>query len=138
MLVYARVATLPQHDAARDWLDRQLNGTARVGLPWPSLVTFVRIVTNPRIFERAEPPNAAWSQVERWLDCEPAWIPLPTERHREILGRLLSETSGRPELVPDAHLAALAIEHGLRLCSTDRDFAQFPGLSWENPLRPRP
>ena len=136
--MYARVAALPQHDAARDWLDRQLNGTARVCLPWPSLVTFLRIVTSPRIFERAEMPATAWGQIERWLDCEPAWIPTPTERHREILGRLVPETSGQPDLVPDAHLAALAIEHGLTLCSTDRDFARFPGLRWENPLRPRP
>lgn len=134
--MYARVAELPQHEAARTWLDRQLNGTARVGLPWSSLVTFLRIVSNPRIFERAEAPIAAWGQVERWLDCEPAWIPAPTERHRETLGRLLPETSGQPDLVPDAHLAALAIEHGLTLCSTDRDFARFTGLRWENPLQP--
>jgi toxin-antitoxin system PIN domain toxin len=137
LLIYARVATLPQHDAARDWLDGQLNGTTRVGLPWASLVAFIRIVTNPRIFERAESPTVAWTLVDRWLDCEPAWIPVPTERHREILGRLLPHTAGQPELVPDAHLAALAIEHGLRLCSTDRDFARFPGLHWENPLAPR-
>ena len=136
--MYARVAELPQHDAARDWLDRRLNGTARVGLAWPSLVTFLRIVTNPRIFERAERSDTAWMQVERWLDCEPAWIPTPTERHRETLGRLLPETSGQPDLVADADLAALAIEHGLTLCSMDRDFARFPGLRWENPLGPRP
>lgn len=102
------------------------------------LVTFLRIVTNARIFERAENPATAWAQVERWLDCEPAWIPMPTERHRETLGRLLPETSGQPDLVADAHLAAVAIEHGLALCSTDRDFARFPGLRWENPLRRRP
>jgi uncharacterized protein len=136
--VYARVQGLPHHEAARDWLDRQLNGTARVGLPWPSLVTFLRVVTNPRIFERPEMPATAWRQVERWLDCEPAWVPTPTDDHRETLGRLLPATLGQPDLVPDAHLAALAIEHGLTLCSTDRDFGQFPGLRWDNPLRRRP
>lgn len=136
-MVYAHVADLPQHDAAHAWLDRQLNGTVRVGLPWQSLVTFLRVVTNPRIFQRAETPRTAWAQVEQWLDCEPVWIPAPTDRHRETLGRFIPETAGQPDLVPDAHLAALAIEHGLMLCSTDRDFARFAGLRWENPLGSR-
>ena len=63
------------------------------------------------------------------------WVPLPTERHREALGPLLAISGGRANLVPDAHLAALAMEHGLILCSTDGDFARFPGLRWDNPLR---
>ena len=77
---------------------------------------------------------AAWQQVSQWLACEPAWIPLPTERHGEVLGRLLAEPGMYGNLVPDAHLAALAIEHGLTLCSTDGDFARFPELKWLNPL----
>jgi hypothetical protein len=105
-----------------------------VGLPWPSLLGFVRLVTNPRVFERPEEVGAAWRQVESWLDCPSVWVPLPTERHREILGPLIARTTGRANLVPDAHLAALAIEHGLLLCSTDGDFARFPDLRWENPL----
>jgi uncharacterized protein len=76
----------------------------------------------------------AWSQVEDWLGCPTAWVPLPTERHREILGSILRGHGLRADLVPDAHLAALAMEHGLTLCSTDGDFARFPGLRWENPL----
>jgi toxin-antitoxin system PIN domain toxin len=135
LLVYARVASVPQHDAARDWLDARLNGSTPVGLPWPSLLGFVRITTNPRIFERPLAVAAAWTQVQEWLDCRPAWIPVPTERHVYTLGRLLLESGITANLVPDAHLAALALEHGLALCSTDGDFARFPGLRWENPLR---
>jgi toxin-antitoxin system PIN domain toxin len=134
LLVYAQVQEMSQHEAARNWLDARLNGTAAVGLPWPSLLAFVRLVTNPRIFARPETVDAAWQQVEAWLACPPVWIPQPTERHRGVLGSLLRGTSSRANLVPDAHLAALAIEHGLLLCSTDGDFARFPGLRSQNPL----
>jgi uncharacterized protein len=111
-----------------------LNGTARVGLPWPSLLAFLRLVTNPRVFERPASSRSAWHQVEEWLDCEAVWVPAPTDRHRQVLGRLLTEATVRANLVPDAHLAALAIEHGLVLASTDGDFARFPELRFENPL----
>lgn len=134
LLVYAHVASLRQHEAAHAWLDKKLNGAAPVGLPWPSLLGFVRLVSNPRIFQRPESVDRAWKQVEEWLDCGPAWIPLPTERHRELLGSLLQGQALRANLVPDSHLAALAIEHGLILCSTDGDFARFPAVRWENPL----
>lgn len=137
LLVYAHVASLPQHQSARAWLDTRLNGTAPVGLPWPSLLSFARLVSNPRIFEHPEPISHAWGQIDRWLNCPSVWIPQPTERHREILGALLTNTVTRSNVIPDAHLAALAIEHGLTLCSTDGDFAQFPGLNWDNPLRVR-
>lgn len=128
MLIYAHVRSLPEHAAAREWLDERLNGPARVGLPWPSLLAFLRLVTNPRVFERPESISAAWQQVEAWLSCAVAWIPEPTERHAEILGPLLSRTGAGANRVPDAHLAALALEHGLLLCSTDGDFARFPDL----------
>ncbi len=134
LLVYAQVANLPQHEAARSWLDARLNGTAAVGLPWPSLLAFIRLVSNPRIFEHPETVAAAWRQVEAWLDCRPVWIPSPTEQHRQILGAVLATQAAKSSLVPDAHLAALAIEHGLTLCSTDGDFGRFTGLRWENPL----
>lgn len=135
LLIYAHVREMPDHSAARAWLDRQLNEQARVGLPWPSLLAFVRLVSNPRVFDRALPLSEAWRQVEAWLSVPAAWIPAPTERHSEILGRLLgAETRLNPNLVPDAHLAALAIEHGLTLCSADRGFAGFSGLDWKNPL----
>ncbi|MGH7314430.1 MAG: type II toxin-antitoxin system VapC family toxin [Candidatus Rokuibacteriota bacterium] len=136
LLIYAHVSALPQHAAARTWLDDRLQGTSRIGLPWPSLLAFVRVVSNPRVFQHPEPVPSAWQQVEDWLDQEPVWVPTPTEQHRTTLAPLLREATDRPYLVPDAHLAALAIEHGLTLCSTDRDFARFPGLRWENPLQP--
>ena len=134
LLVYARVASLPQHARARAWLDERLNGTASVGLPWPSLLSFVRLVTNPRIFTKPERIPSAWEQVQAWLDCSCAWVPVPTERHQEVLGLLLTSAVTRANLILDAHLAALAVEHGLTLCSCDGDFARFPGLHWENPL----
>lgn len=134
ILVYAHVHSFPQHETARQWLDDCLNDTAPVGLPWPSLLGFVRLVTNPRVFEHPESTEKVWQQVNAWLDCAPAWIPVPTERHRNALSPLLALPGVKANLIPDAHLAALAIEHGLILCSTDGDFARFPGLRWENPL----
>jgi toxin-antitoxin system PIN domain toxin len=134
LLVYAHVQESKQHARARDWLDGELSRSRRVGLPWPSLLAFVRIVTNPRIFERPESIEQAWKQVEEWLDAEAVWIPAPTEGHRDVLARTLRETGGRANLVPDAHLAALAIEHGLTVCSTDGDFGRFSELKWVNPL----
>ncbi len=134
LLVYAHVGSMPQHARAREWLDGRLNGAAPVGLPWPSLLGFLRLTTNPRIFERPLSLTNAWRQVRNWLDCEPVWIPGPTQNHRQILEPLLATIGGRSNLVPDAHLAALALEHGLILCSTDGDFARFDTLRWENPL----
>jgi toxin-antitoxin system PIN domain toxin len=134
ILVYAHVSSFTQHDRARDWLDQQLNGAAPVGLPWVSLLAFLRLVTNPRVFARPEPITDAWRQVLAWLNCETVWIPQPAERHAEQLGQLLAVPGVYANLVPDAHLAALAIEHGLVLCSTDGDFGRFPGLRWLNPL----
>jgi uncharacterized protein len=136
LLVYASVREMPRHDPAREWLDDKLAGIARVGLPWPSLLTFMRLVANPRLFERPVPITEAWEQVRVWLSAAPSWIPAPTERHASVLAELLPEAN-RPDLVPDAHLAALALEHGLTVCSSDGDFARFSGLRWENPLAAR-
>jgi toxin-antitoxin system PIN domain toxin len=134
LLVYAANRAAPEHAAARDWLDTRLSGTARVGLPWPSLLAFVRLVTNPAILKRPTSVSKAWRQVEKWLSSDAAWTPLPTPRHHEVLGDVLRLPFITSRLAPDAHLAALAIEHGLTLCSTDGDFARFPDLRWENPL----
>jgi uncharacterized protein len=134
ILVYARVTSFPQHRRACDWLDRQLGGIYRVGLPWASLLAFLRLVTNPRIFEHPDTISRAWEQVTAWLNSDVSWVPEPTERHAEVLGALLALPGVRGNLVPDAHLAALAIEHGLTLCSTDGDFARFPGLAWQDPV----
>ena len=77
---------------------------------------------------------SAWGQVEDWLGCEVKWIPEPIDRHREVLGSLLAGSGVQANLVPDAHLAALVIEPGLMLCSTDGDFGRFSNLRWQNPL----
>jgi len=134
ILVYAFSESFDQHVRAREWLDQHLNGDAKLGLPWPSLLAFVRLVSNPRIFERPVSVQTAWRQVEDWLACRPAWIPQPTDRHAAILGRLLAGTGMRASYVPDAHLAALALEHGLAVVSVDADFSRFAGLRLENPL----
>lgn len=134
LLVYAANHAAPECEQARTWLDERLNGTARVGMPWPSLLAFVRLASNPVVVRDAVTPGEAWRQVEEWLACEPVWIPLPAAHHTEILADLLERPFVTARLVSDAHLAALAIEHGLTLCSTDGDFARFPGLKWNNPL----
>ena len=133
LLVYSWNSSAPQHAAARAWLEGRLTGIERVGLPWVSLLAFVRLVSNPRIFEQAAPVDQAWSQVAEWLARPNVFSPEPTDRHRQLLERMMPE-AGRADLIPDVHLAALAIEYGLTLQTTDRDFARFSGLVWENPL----
>ncbi len=134
LLVYAYARDMHQHESARTWLDDQLNGGFKVGIPWPSLLAFLRLVSNPRIFERPVTPADAWKQVEEWLDLPRTWVPSPTDQHGQILAGLIKQIGGRSNLVPDAHLAALALEHGLTLCSPDGDFARFGELDWVNPL----
>jgi toxin-antitoxin system PIN domain toxin len=138
LLLYAANHAAPEHARARAWLDDRLNSPARVGLPWPSLLAFIRLATNPVVVRHAVPPAKAWQQVQEWLACAPAWIPLPGPEHAGIFGALLTSAGMTSRLVPDAHLAALAIEHGLALCSTDGDFSRFSGLTWRNPLAVEP
>lgn len=134
LLIYARNIDCLEHERAREWLDEQLSGSGPVGLPWPTLLGFLRVTTNPRAFERPLETGEAWDQIRSWLSADPVWIPQPTDRHTELLGDLLARSRAYGNLVHDAHLAALATEHGLTLCSTDGDFARFPRLKWLNPL----
>ena len=134
LLLYASIASFPQHALAEAWLDEQLNGVARVALPWPSVLAFLRVATSRRLLDRPLKVADAWGQVRSWLGCDLVWIPQPTERHADVFERLLVEPGVTGNLVHDAHLAALAIEYGLELCSADSDFARFPGLRWTNPL----
>ncbi|HZD05558.1 MAG TPA: TA system VapC family ribonuclease toxin [Longimicrobiales bacterium] len=133
LLVYAKMATLEKHEAARTWLEGRLGDVYGVGLPWTSLLGFMRLTTNHRIFERPLSMAAARAQVDEWLALRSVFTPEPTGRHATILAALLRQ-GDRPRHVPDAHLAALAIEYGLTLQTTDRDFARFSGLRWENPI----
>lgn len=134
LLLYAVDSRAPQHEAATAWLTAQLNGTRRVGLPWQSIGAFVRISTHPRAYERPLAPKAAWQIVSDWLDAPTAWIPQPGPEHARLLGELIATYDVHGNLVPDTMLAALAVEHGLTLCSADTDFARFRELRWENPL----
>lgn len=134
LLLYAHSPTFPEHDATRAWLEERLVATPRVGLAWSSVMAFVRLTTNERIFARPLSMGEAWEQAQAWLDAEPVWTPTPTPRHREHLHRCLGVPGLRSRDVPHAQLAALAMEHGLRLASADGGFARFPGLDWYNPL----
>ena len=134
VLLYASFESLGRYRQARAWLDECLNSGERFGMPWESLVAFVRISSHPRILQPCITVVEAWRQVETWLSQENVWTPAPSPRHAEILGRLVRENQLSHKLIPDAHLAALAIGHGLVLCSADNDFARFRGLRFENPL----
>ena len=134
ILLHATNSESDQHEKCRAWLDEKLGGAAPIGLPWPSLLAFFRIATNPRALRKPLNMAVAWQQVANWLSVDTVWMPAPTARHAAVLGPLLALPGLYGNLVPDAHLAALAIEHGLTLCSTDGDFARFSGLTWLNPL----
>ena len=134
VLLFAVDADSRFHARAAAWLDDRLNGNRRVGFPWPTLLAFIRLSTHPRAASNPLGPSEAWRYVEDWLASDVAWIPLPTERHGDILGGLIATHEVRGNLITDAHLAAIAIEHGLKVCSADTDFARFTEIGWENPL----
>lgn len=134
VLFFAVNEAAPEHDRAAAWLEEALNGSRRVGLPWESLTAFVRLATNPRVVARPLAPLDAWSFVEDWLAAPAAWVPVPTDRHAAVLGELVRRYRPAAKLVPDAHLAALAIEHGAEIISADTDFARFAEVRWRDPL----
>ena len=134
ILLYAVDEASPFHERARTWLEAALSGPRRVGLPWQSLTAFVRIATNPRALATPLTAGEAWEFIEGWLDVPTVWIPVPSIGHRTILGRLITQLDLRGNLVSDAGLAALCIEHGLTMVSADSDFARFSELHWVNPI----
>lgn len=134
ILLYAVDRASPEHANARSWLETQLTGQRRVGIPWQSLTAFIRIATHPRATPRPLPVGEAWAIVESWLAVPVVWIPGPTENHAGVFGALLEKYRPVGNLVTDAHLAAIAIEHGSELISADTDFARFSELRWRNPL----
>lgn len=135
LLVDATMTAARDHEEARSWLQSELSGTARVGLPWVCITGFVRVAGQPRAWERPLPVGAAIAVVRSWLSRPCAWIPEPGPRHLELLDALLGPQPS-VRLVTDAHLAAMAIEHGLELTSRDRDFARWAdlGLRSRDPL----
>lgn len=134
LLLYATFATFSQHRAARSWFEKALNGHDQVLLPGVSVFGFVRIATNPRVFEQPLAVEDALAAVEVWLAQPHVHFLAPGPRHVEIAFRLLRELGVARNLTTDVQLAAHAIENQARLCSNDSDFARFQGLRWENPL----
>lgn len=134
LLVYAADETAALHRPALEWVEATLSGTETVAFAWLVLIGFVRIVTNPRTFERPWNAQQALDVVDSWLAQPAVTVIHPTERHAAVLRELLVPLGTAGNLTSDAHLAALAIEHGATLCSCDNDFARFSGLKWVDPL----
>ena len=134
ILIYAINRDVGLHTAARSWWEARLSGRVPVGLAWTVIQGFVRLTTHPSVMPHPLTPDQAFSVVDGWLEQPCVRIAEPTERHWSIFKNLLAPLGVAGNLTSDAHLAALAIERGALLCSTDRDFARFPGLRWENPL----
>ena len=134
LLLYAVNSAAAEHRAARDWLDARLSGTEEVGFPWPVMLAFLRIATHPGLFPRPLSIQTATGKIEAWLGQPVARVVDPSADHLGRFLELLRLTQCSGNLVQDAHLAALAIEQGATLCSTDADFSRFPGLKWLNPL----
>jgi len=133
VLLYAVDTTSRFHEAASSWLSGALNGRARVGLPWASLLAFQRIATHPRASANPLAPSAAWACVTDWLSAPQTWVPEPGHAYAAILESLILGGELRGNLISDAHLAALAIENGVGICSFDSDFARFENLPWIRP-----
>jgi len=135
LLLYAIDEGSPRHGRARAWLEEVLSGTEAVAFAWTVLLGFVRISTNPAAFERPLDADEALDYVDGWLAQPVATVVHPTDRHATALRQLLQPFGTAGNLTSDAHLAALAIEHGAELCSSDTDFSRFEGLRWTDPLR---
>ena len=134
LLLYAEDQGSPQHASARTWWDAKLSEAEPVCLCWTVLAAFIRISTNPRVFDQPLSIEQAVIRVQSWLEQPCTRIVRATERHWLVFQKLLLDGQAAGNLVTDAHLAALAVEHGCELNSTDADFARFPSLRWRNPL----
>lgn len=134
LLVYASNTDSAHHQRARRWWDDSLTKGEPVGLAWSVMLGFLRITTNPRVLPRPLRPEQAIDIIDSWFRQASVRIVEPTERHWDLVKELLAPLGTAANLTSDAHLAALAIEHGARLCSTDNDFDRFAGLRWMNPL----
>lgn len=134
LLIYAVNRDSAEHGAAKAWLEDVLSGDEPIGLPWIVLIGFIRLSTSNRIFRNPLTPEQALALVDSWLDQPPVVALCPDTEHWTVLRELLSRTTRIGDLATDAHLAAMAIENGAELCSTDTDFARFRTLRWRNPL----
>jgi toxin-antitoxin system PIN domain toxin len=134
LLIYAVNRDAPLHGRAKAWLEEAISGRETVGLPWNVLLAFLRLTTRPGLFRRPLAIRTALDLIASWLDRDSVTMIHPGPRHYQFLRELLLECGTGGNLTSDAHLAALAIEHGAELCSLDGDFSRFPGLAWRNPL----
>ena len=134
LLIYALNADTPHHPRAKKWLEASLSNEEPVGLAWVVILGFLRIITSARIMPTPLSPEIAMEIVEEWLHHPTVKIIVPGERHWNILKELLMPLGTAANLTSDAHLAAIAIEHGARLYSTDNDFSRFLKLRWTNPI----
>ncbi|MGI8929538.1 MAG: TA system VapC family ribonuclease toxin [Candidatus Limnocylindrales bacterium] len=134
LLLYAVDEYSPHHEAAGNWLEETLSGTETIGFAWVALLAFLRLSTLPKVFRAPLSVAQASGLIESWLAQPPVVIVHPGERHAVLLRELLQEVGTAGNLVTDAHLAALAAEHGAVIASADRDFARFPGVRVRNPL----
>jgi toxin-antitoxin system PIN domain toxin len=134
VLLYAIDERAPRHDPARSWLEATLSATETVAFAWSVLLAVVRLSTRPAVFEHPLDADAALDIIDGWLTRPNVTVVHPTARHAAILRELLAPLGTAGNLVGDAHLAALAIEHGAELCSSDADFSRFSGLRWTDPL----
>jgi uncharacterized protein len=135
ILLYAYNPRADHHEVCRSWIEESFSAPSPVGLPWLTIWAFLRIATNPRAFDKPLAIKEARVIVSSWLDVPAVRVIVPGERYWEILGDLLVEAQVSGSLVTDAALAALAIENGAILCTTDRDFARFEGLPVIDPSR---
>jgi uncharacterized protein len=136
LLIFASNEDSPHHDRARAWWQRTLSGDEAIGLPWSVILGFLRITTHRRALTRPLTPEQATEVIDGWFRQSTVRVLEPTSRHWSIVKELLAPLGTAGNLTMDAHLAALAIEHGGRLFSMDDDFDRFEGLRWVNPLAP--
>lgn len=134
LLLYAEDSLSEHHESARTWWDAQLSRSEPVGLCWAVLSAFIRISTNTRLHQRPLTLKEAMERVQSWLDQPCVRVVQPTDEHWAIFQKMLRNGNAVGNLVSDAHLAALAVEHNGILHSTDDDFARFRGLKWNNPV----
>jgi len=134
LLLYAYHPRADQHEKSRGWLEAVLSGPDLVRFAWLTLWAFLRIATNPRAFDHPLSASEAEAAISSWLAQPVAGILDPGERHWDILRALLDQGQATGPLVMDAVLAAIAIEHGATVCTTDRDFSRIPDVKWINPL----
>lgn len=133
VLLYAVNFDATHHDEARTWLDGALSGDATVGFAWLALLAFARLSTRIDLFPRPLTTDQAFDRIDAWLAAPPAVVVESTPRHAAVVRDLLGAVGVGGNLVNDAHLAALAIEHRGQVVSYDNDFSRFPGITWQRP-----